>query len=140
MVNDTTQIVVNCNEMIRGSLEGGWAQQVSQYKYSLASVENGGVQVRELTTKAEVFDTIRVMSNVGWTENALRALDGWMRIGERWNKRSFRGSGGFAVERIVDNHLLGSSEDFEMEKGSEVRVSGDSSDSADANDLAQLLQ
>ena len=87
--------------------------------------------MRELTTKAEVFNTIRVMSNIGWTENALHALDGWMRIGERRNKRSFRGSGGFAVERIVDSHLLGSSEDFEMEGGSEVRVFGDSPDSED---------
>ena len=139
MLNDRNQTIVNCNEMIRGSLWDGWAQQASQHKCSLVSAGNGGVQVRELTTKLDVFNAIRAMSNVGWTENALRALEGWMRIGDRWNKRRFGGSGGFTTERIADNRVLGPPEHLEI-GGSDVRVSGVSADSEDVNDLVKKEQ
>ena len=60
----------------------------SVYKYSLVSAENKGALARGLKPKLEVFNTIQAMTNVGWTENALRALDEWMRMRKRWNKRA----------------------------------------------------
>ena len=137
-VNDTSQIVLNCNEMIRGSLQGEWVQQASELKCCLVSAGSGGVQVRELTTKADVFNTIRSMGSVGWTENALHALDKWMRVGERWNKRKFGGYGGFAVERVADDHLLGPLEHLKTDGRSRVGAASEPSDAEDIDDLVSM--
>ena len=45
-VNDNNLIVVNCNEMVRGSLQGSWVDQASQHGCSLVTTGNGVVQVR----------------------------------------------------------------------------------------------
>ena len=61
-VNNSNLIVANCNEMVRGSLKGRWVGQASRFRCSLATAGGGGVQARELVTKAEMFDAIRTGS------------------------------------------------------------------------------
>ena len=134
-IDHRNQIVLNCNEMVRRSLEGRWVQQASQLRCSLVSAGGGEVQVKELTTKADVFNVIRAMGGADWTENALQTLDKWMRIGERWNKRRFSGSGGFTMDSFVDNNLLTPPEHFEMQGGSAAQVASDPSDIEDVDDL-----
>ena len=73
-VNNSNLIVVNCNEMVRGSLQGQWVDQASRFRCSLVTAGSGGIQVRKLATKAEVFNTIRTGS-AEWSEDALHVLD-----------------------------------------------------------------
>ena len=116
-----------------------WVDQASRFRCSLATASGGSVQVRELATKAEVFDTIRT-GNAEWSEDALLVLDGWMRMGEGWNKQNFGGSGGSPMEGLMDNSLLALPERGETEKRSGVEVLNDGSDTEDQNDLLQDLR
>ena len=138
-IDNRNQIVLNCNEMVKGSLEGGWVQQASQLRCSLVSAGGGGVQVKELSTKADVFSIIRSLGGADWTEAALQTLDKWMRIGERWNKRKFGGSGGFTMDSFVDHNLLAPPEHFEMQEELAKEDKGDLSDVEDIDDLVNNM-
>ena len=133
-VNDKNVIAVSCSEVIRGLLRGRWVEQASHFKCSQVAAGNGSVEVRELMTKAEVFDTIR-MGNAEWTESALQALDHWMRMGEGWNTRTFAGSGGFPMEAFEDSHLLGLPEPYETEGESGAGTVNDAPNTEDQDEL-----